>query len=201
MTSPLFAIKSVGGNPDEFEMYNGYWNDDSKQVICGNWNHVGVEWSEYRDIPYDSEAYKALHRRDNRLCDIIEKMGWDINWSDQISSCGGCCQAVSQEDLTVQDSDVFCPNCIKEDLDAYIQERTNNPKQAVRSDLCREEDLIIRGFAQLEEQLENGLHAGQSARPEKFFEKHKNNYSTLVFLVERDYNPYTVTFSLWGKNE
>lgn len=203
MTSPSFILKAVGADPDDFQIFNGYWNDDSKPVIAGDWNHLGLTWNEYRKHEYGSEEQKRISARDHRVTELIESKGYEIDWSDQILMCDGCLLAVPSDDATVSEKycEVSCPNCIGANLDEYIKEHENNPKTAVRSDICSEDDLIERDYVQLERRLENGLHVGQDDKPETFYNKHKGDWESLVFLLDRDNNPFTATFHLFGKNK
>lgn len=203
MTSPNFVLKAVGADSNDFQIYNGYWNDDSKPVIVGDWNHIGMNWTEYKKHEYGSEEQKRISARDHRVINLIESKGFEIDWSDQILMCEGCMLAVSSDDATVSEKycEVSCPNCLSKDLDSYIKEHENNPETAVRSDICSESDLIERGYIQLERRLKNGLHVGQNDKPIDFYKKHEGAYTSLVFLLDRDHNPFTATFHLFGKNE
>ena len=153
MTTPALAIKAVGGNPDDFMTYSGYWNGDDKPVIAGNWNYVGANHyystevmpgvfiKPLRDMQYDSPVRQAISRRDNRLCEIIEAMGWEIDWLDQVMTCDGCYKAVRSEDAIVEECEVSCPNCLSEDIPAYIERHQDDYNTAVRSDICSAADL------------------------------------------------------------
>lgn len=196
MVTPLFAIKAIGGDPEDFQIYNGYWNDDSKPLIVGDWNHVGLNWNEYRKLEYGSPEHTRIMERDRRLVSLIEQMGYEIDWNDQIYTCDDCYKAVPTDEAICYDGEASCPDC--QDLDSYIEAMQDACNLAARSDVLSNTDLEERGWRCLEKDLENGLHVGQDDNPKTFYEKYRQDWEHLLFLIERDGNPFTITFSLWG---
>src|ERR1019366_1344343 len=60
-------------------------------IVAANWNNADT---------YDKELQKRItypERIESRLCAIFEKLGVEIEWSDQVSSCSDCGKCIQTE--------------------------------------------------------------------------------------------------------
>ncbi len=108
---------------DAVQWYEGWADERSEDaVVSGNWNTV----DEYRP-PADgsgSGTREMVPGGDvmERLERIFEKMGLDIAWCDETTSCGSCGKAIQtgpdcyswQPDYVISDGDITCGACMED---------------------------------------------------------------------------------------
>lgn len=201
--SPMYVLKKLGVNEDritEFNIYKGYWNDDTKPVIVGDWNHPQIScWSDYINLPEIDQM--LAKERANRAVSLIEAMGYEIDWSDQIIMCDNCYMAVPTEDVTVYDGEASCPKCVKEFPEEHFTFMQDNPRRA--DNIFDHGELILHGWEQVNsEKYESVLHTGQTDDPRKIYkaEKESGKWDHLLFHI-CDAHMFTTTFCLWGKRK
>jgi hypothetical protein len=94
--------------------------DSDGMHIAGNWNNVD-KWNKEtnkRDLVSDLPS---------RLCDIFEKMGIEIEWSDETTGCTECGKMVRtkpdcyswQPSFVICDGKILCHECIESDPVAH----------------------------------------------------------------------------------
>lgn len=174
------------------DVYNGCNEPgyDDKTVIAANWNEL------------------------KKVGDWIESYFDDISleWSDEWTSCSDCYNAIrtsadcySWEPYYIWSSDcsISCLDCVKDDLNAYLDLYLNNSESAIPSALIEAAKNI--GFKEVENlpQFEHGMHYGQNDTPEKVLNAVCDLVGTEWFYSNQDYifyikerSQFYITFSI-----
>jgi hypothetical protein len=138
--------------------------------------------------------------------DVEKLLETEFVYSDEYSTCDDCSAIVRtspnsyhwQPDFYVGDGFLVCSKCFNENTDYqedYLRDRINNPKNAING-LLSEEQLEELGFEKLQGQYESGWHPGQTDKPELIFDKIKDDYDEIVFLID-EVSQFYITFSVW----
>jgi hypothetical protein len=151
--------------------------EGKETAFCGSPSREnGIQWVErYADSNCVNSINGILlgdwNRYPKRLCAILERAGYDVEWEDEYARCSQCRNAIRISPnsyswkalfITFDDGDFFCSDCIKEDLDRYEEHLLNHSNRADTLDI----DWSKRGFTQFnKESYENGWHPGQNDDP------------------------------------
>ena len=98
-------------------------------VATGNWNTIS-KWDEAAHKFVDIDDMPA------RLGHALEKIGVEIEWSDEWSTCDKCNKLVRtsansyswQPSFTFDDGGITCCGCLKEDPEAYLESLEGNER-------------------------------------------------------------------------
>lgn len=147
----------------EIKMHvNGYAEpgyDDADIVLTGNWNPISGDFKDKRDPM-------------KRLVRILERLGVEMEWSDEWTACSECSKLVrvSPNSYSWQPSYAFvrdellCHECVQDDPESYLETLKGNPRAALTLDIDPED----YGYQRVnEESYESGFHAGQTDDPAK----------------------------------
>jgi len=125
----------------------GYTNPD-KGILFANWNKFPPE-----------------------LASILEKAGYGIEWSDEWTICD-CGKAVRTSPdsygwkgyyMILNDCELFCGDCLKDDLDLYEGALLNKVRHADTLGV----DWTARGFEKFnQDSYEAGFHSHQTDKPQ-----------------------------------
>ena len=146
----------------------GYSDPDSGVICTGNWNTI-TEWDR------EKNESKVVDETPARLAKVLEKLGVELEWSDEWVACEHCSKLVRCQPDSYSwtrqywDSDdgPVCVECVQEDPEDYLQSLEGEDNRAVTIDGI---DLTEHGYKLLEEGFQNGLYGGQSADPKKISE-------------------------------
>jgi len=131
-------------------------------IWYADWNDIGG----YHDNSY-SERAKTLMKR---LGDLLEKAGAEIDWSDEVTTCGDCGRLIKTEpdsygwqpEFVVGDGDITCTDCL--DPAEYLRGLADG--QGFNS--IASIDPTDHGYVRLnEDSYETGFHPGQTDDPKK----------------------------------
>lgn len=149
---------------EEIQLYSGYSEPGYMEHACvalGNWNDIQR---------YDSAArtFEDVDRSPSAIATELEKLGCELEWSDEWAACDGCGFLVrTQPDsyswkrsYVEQDGDIVCFKCIDP---AEHLERLEG--QSSRCNTIETIDPTQHGYVKIEHSFENGLHPGQAAEP------------------------------------
>jgi hypothetical protein len=137
-------------------------------AVMGNWNEP--RWLE-RDL---SDANKAKATRLwARMQSALEKVGAQLEWEDEWSSCGDCGRIVrTQGDsyswqpsfAIVNECELVCHECLESDPEPLLRGLEGDASRCLTIDSI---DPADHGYRQInEEPLETGWHPGQTDSPE-----------------------------------
>jgi hypothetical protein len=154
----------------------GYGRNTPAGIIFGNWNPV-CEWN----------APAEVKRRDpvNRLARILEKLGFELEWEDEWTTCGNCGKAVrTQPDsyswtpsyVIYDECELICSECVS--WPDYLESIEDKPRKCCPPD-C---DPTEFGYVKFNGTFENGWHPGQNDDPRKILEAmHADGMKRVVF--------------------
>jgi len=167
------------------------YTDPSKLILFGNWNP-----KSFGD--YDQTTHRRIEGTGkdsvlSKLARIIDKAGlndneYTLEWSDEWSTCQDCNKAVrTQPDsyswkprfVILNDCELFCVDCAKNDMDALEEHFKNNENIADTFGF----DWEDRGWTQLEHVFESGWHPGQNDDP-KTIAKNIDADHDFLFVIQ-----------------
>lgn len=173
------------------------YNDPSSEVIAfGNWNDI---------TRYDEEQGKliVLDKTMPRVCKLLERLGVEIEWSDEWTTCYECGKAVrTQPDSygwqrsywTTNDGDDVCVECVYKSPGDYVESMVGEDHRAIT---IRGIDLEQFGFVELSERYEYGLYGGQSDDPGVIGRSlRKKGIDRYVFVID-DVGQFDLKFKVW----
>lgn len=167
-----------------------------------------LEWSkEYAEPGYTNPDKAILFANwnifSNDATNLLEKYGYDIQWSDEWSTCGDCGKAVRTSPdsygwqpsyVIMNDCEIVCIECLKDDPTDYLQSIEDNPKQALN---LRGIDPSQHGYELIKGEFESGMHQGQNDKPEKIFaELVQAGHKRILFSVDT-VGQFDMQFSVW----
>jgi hypothetical protein len=173
----LSHIENLGWAPGYAEP--GY-SDPKKAILFFNWNEVG-----------------------RRTADLLEQYGFEVEWEDEWTTCGGCGKALrtSPDSYSWQPSyfefngELTCIECT--DIPAYLETLENNPKRAVNDHI----DPADYGYVKLEGDFESGWHPGQNDDPKEIFKRLRAaGHKRLLFNIDH-VSQFYITFEVYEKIE
>jgi hypothetical protein len=138
-----------------------------------------------------------------RATDLLERAGFEIEWEDEWTTCGGCGKALrtSPDSYSWQPSyfefqgEITCLECT--DIPAYLETLENNPRRAVNDHI----DPADYGYVKLEGNFENGLHEGMNDDPREIFKRlQAAGHKHLLFNID-SVNQFYITFEVYSKVE
>jgi len=143
----------------------GYSDPDSGVICTGNWNTV-TEWDR------EKNESKVIDDTPGRIAKLFEKLGVELEWSDEWVACEQCgklvrCQADSYSwtrQYWDSDDGPVCVECVQENPEDYLQSFEGNTGSAITIDGI---DPTEHGYKLLESGFENGLYGGQADDPKK----------------------------------
>ena len=137
-------------------------------ILFANWNSEG-KWNQ------ETREYETTSNLMPLLCELAEKVGFAIEWSDEWSMCDDCQGAfrISGDSYSwtmygyvTEDGDAVCGNCIIEDPDDYFAAIAGDHRKAIT---IYGVDPTQHGYARVNDEdnkFEHGMFGGQDASPE-----------------------------------
>jgi len=137
-------------------------------ILFANWNSEG-KWNQ------ETREYETTSNLMPLLCELAEKVGFAIEWSDEWSMCDDCQGAfrISGDSYSwtmygyvTEDGDAVCGNCIIEDPDDYFAAIAGDHRKAIT---IHGVDPTQHGYARVNDEdnkFEHGMFGGQDASPE-----------------------------------
>lgn len=113
-------------------------------------------------------------------------------YGDEYSTCSDCGKVIRtspdsyhwQPDFHIGDGYIACNECFNGDSDyqeKYLEERINNPKQAVNG-VMSEQQIMDLGFEKVDETFEDGwYHVNDD--PKEIYDRLSEKYDDVLFLV------------------
>ena len=204
MTLDYIFKKATGKTTDEwsqdgklqyFDRYANPREDSGAGVLVANWNQF--------PRPGDQEFNWGKGRK---FQDILEKLGYQLEWSDQTERCDHCYGVIrtgmdyygDSAHAVILGDDTVCEDCIRKDFaDEYLEGLENKPRAAVN---IRGIDPAKHGYVEVESNFENGFHPGQNDSPVEIFKRLRDRHERLLFVID-SVGQFDVKFSIWEKAE
>lgn len=170
---------------------------DGDVVATGDWNSVDR---------YDSRLQVRVDLLGGdlpeRLCEAFERIGVEIEWSDEWSTCEDCGKLVRTSGdsyswqpayVIMNDCELFCHECAQGFAEEYLQSIEGEPDRCCALDDVDPEDYgYVKHNA---ESFETGWHPGQNDDPHKLA-KELRSYGIERFLFKLDEN--SQFYSRWS---
>lgn len=180
--------------PDYAE--RGYCMDDENGIVVfANWNPPRCRTGK---MP-------ALTREENRMpraAEILERLGCEIEWSDEWTTCCDCGRAVRMQPdsydwqpsyVVFNDCEIVCENCVAEDPDEYFESLDGSTSRSHHISAINPAD---HGYFPNDEWFESGYHPWQTDDPGKIagiLESHGIGR----FFFETASSQFYVSFRVW----
>lgn len=164
----------------EYAEGEGYGDAPERGILFGNWNYFS------RDVT-----------------DLLEKVGYAIEWNDEWTTCDGCGKALRTSPdsyswqpgyLREADScETYCHECA--DIESVLESYEDQPTRALNDHI----DPGEYGYRKLEGDFESGWHPGQNDNPQEIYDRlvalgHKR----LLFVID-GVGQFDIGFSIWEK--
>jgi hypothetical protein len=197
---------------DEIQLYPGYAEPgygrlvdehDEEIVAIGNWNTINR-------FDHDTNEFIAISDIPKRVGDLLEKVGIEIEWSDEWTSCDECQKLVrTQPDsycwtrsYVDWPDGLTCEECTDEG--EYLESLEGDHNKAVTLDV----DFEDHGYRAIEEdgdgviaRFANGLYGGQCASPEKVAESLEEQDITRYVFHICDVGQFDMHFAVYIHEE
>jgi hypothetical protein len=192
---------SSTGDLDWYDKYADPRRDEpEKGILVANWNHFPRLEAAAGSYPRNNWA------KGRKFQDILERMGYALEWSDQVSRCDNCYHCIETEpdsygwtpQYHIFDGYIICAKCIREDPDDYLNDLENDPNKALT---IYGIDLEEHGYTLVEDRFEAGLHPGQNDNPRKIFKRlQERGYDGLLFKIDSQ-GQFDTRFSVYAKSQ
>ena len=182
-------------NAEDVQLYDGYAEPgyDGTRVATGNWN---------RNSYYDRETRQSVDTDNTmpRLSRILEKLGFECEWSDEWTTCDDCGKLIrTQADsygwtrsYSQNDCDVVCLNCI--DPGEHLQSLEGDYAKANTIGTI---DPAKHGYKRLPEDYQTGMHYGQDSSPKLVAKAlEKQEIERFLFNID-DVGQFDTSWSAW----
>lgn len=173
----------------------GYSDPKSGIIAFGNWNSVS-RWDEAKS------EFVTIDEAPCRVAALLEKLGVELEWSDEWTFCDECGKAVrtspdsynwrrsySQDD----DGAINCAECISKDPAEYLQSLEGDSRRCVTLDI----DLAEHDYVLLEDGFEHGFHHGQDADPKLIGDALREQGITRFIFTLDSTGQFDIAFSVW----
>lgn len=176
----------------------GYADPDPCIIATGNWNKV----TRYDET---SHKFEDVDLTPTRVGDTFERMGIELEWSDEWSTCDDCGKLVRTSpngnfwtpSYWMGDGFIACAACVQKDPTDYLASLEGKARSAMTFDV----DVEKHGYVHIDREFESGLHHGQDADPKLIAKALKAmGIERFIFKIDAK-NPFTVSFSFYVHEE
>ena len=192
---------------EEIQFFDGYAEPgygsgaDDELIAIGDWNTINRSDREKGERVDISTLPK-------QLAESFERIGVEIEWSDEWASCCNCGKLVRTSgdsyswapSFVENDGELTCCECATEDDDSIaslLESYEGNPNNALTLDV----DPTSHGYTCLFDRCENGWHRGMDASPKVIAkELHARGVGRFLFKIEENSQFYT-TFGVYVHDE
>jgi hypothetical protein len=145
-----------------------------------------------------------------RLTDILERQGYEIEWSDEWVTCEDCNRAVrtsgnsyswSPSYAFVYDCTFLCLDCIADDPTDYLETLSGNDRACLTESLARKIDLVDHGYARHNGEFEHGWYPGQTDDPKAIGAALRESGITDYIFVQTGQSQFYTKFSVYVRTE
>lgn len=206
MSDNFYKVKEhMDENSLHDEIYINWGKDND-----GDFYVIFEEWKELERFIQIAKEVLELDG-DAGEYEVEKALEASFVFSDEYSTCSDCGAVIRtspnsyhwQPDFYFGDGFIACNKCFNETEDyqeAYIQEKINDPKNAING-LISEGQLAELGFEKLNgDSYENGWHHGQTDDPQSIYDKLSDRYEEIVFFID-GVGQFDVHFSVWVRGE
>jgi hypothetical protein len=146
-------------------------------------------------------AFGDWNGKNYRLANILDRMGYEVEWLDEWTTCQHCYKAFrTQPDsyswkmygaFLENTCEMICGSCLADNPDWIIDEYINDPHRAITFNL----DLAEAGWVEVDGDWRNGWY-GQEDKPEEVVKQHVGVGQDFVFVID-SVGQFELAFKLW----
>jgi hypothetical protein len=197
----IVSILMEYASEHNLDIREGIWSESEsnggKEVFYGNWNTV----TRYNR---ETKQFDQLDNKASRIGAILEKLGFELDWSDEVEECENCYKLVSTSPshygwlpkYTVLEGGTTCLHCLEENKEEYLEEIEGDHSKAMMFNW----DLEELGYTKYDRDFENGWYGGQNDSPEVVAESlRKLGINRFVFEIT-DVGQFDIDFCVWIHN-
>lgn len=168
--------------------------DDDGLIVFADWNQ--------KRFPHEDDApLTKAERIMPRAGEILERLGCEIEWSDEWTTCCDCGKAIRtnadcydwRPAYVVNGCEIFCENCVANDPEDYFDSLEGSTNKSHHISAINPENY---GYKRLDFSFEKGFHRGQDDNPEDVAKVLKSLGLTKWFF-EHHSSQFTMSFELW----
>jgi len=173
----------------------GYTDPEDAAIVCGNWNDI----SKFEE---ETRTHKTVDNTICRLARVLEKLGCELEWSDEWSECHDCCRLVRtspdsyswKPSYNIDEGSLLCLDCV--DQEEYLSGIEGECRQ-----INQMFDPAENGYVMVADEFENGFHRGQNADPQVIGDlMNEAGFERWLFHLEGK-GQFDIEFSLWLHKE
>ncbi len=190
------------GELDWYAAYADPREDSGKGVLTANWNHFPRSTaSDSHRSDEGKQAQDFNWNRGRKFQDILERMGYKLEWSDQTCRCDECGNVCVESDghdcnqYWDDENGTTCAECTRTRLTSeYLEWLEGSSRRALGIHGIK---LSDHGYMEVKCGYENGFHPGQNDDPRKIkAELKRRGYGGIVFEIS-DLGQFHVGFCVW----
>ena len=165
---------------------------------------VLADWNDIKTYKPGTREVISRNTTPSRLAVLFEKLGYEVEWDDEWTTCGSCQKAVRCQPNSYSwtqyfyqdDCEIYCFGCVADDPEEYIEYLNSNPKTCCMLDAL---NLTKYGYELHSKDYENGWHSGQNADPvEIAAQLGKEGIADFIFKLDGK-GQFGINFSVWVK--
>jgi hypothetical protein len=171
----------------------GYDDPKSGVIALANWNNV---------TRYDGHEFHVIDDAPSRVASLLEKLGVELDWSDEWCICDGCHKAIRTQANSYRwqpsyaddgSGTILCHECIEADPSDYLRSLEGCSDRCATIDL----DLEGAGYKLLADDYQHGLYGGQSDRPGLVADAlREQGVDRFIFKLDST-GQFDLSFSVW----
>jgi hypothetical protein len=183
---------------EEIQLYSsyaepGYTDPECGIIATGNWNTI----TEYNRETRESKVVDATI---SRVVKLFEKLGVEMEWSDEWSDCGECYRIVRcspdsygwRPSYIVCDGELLCLDCIDGAEHLLNLEGNENSFNQIESI-----DFEEHGYLLIEDGFRHGMHYGMDASPQNIAKMLREISVERFVFNQEEQSQFYIAFSVW----
>ncbi len=180
----------------------GYTDPENGVIATGNWNNI-TEWKE-KEKEEGRGQFITVDDTMGRLSAIFEKMGIELEWEDEWTTCEECNGLLR----TCPDSYSWTPSYVQDEGSTLCmecldpQEHLENLERNAKTCNCIGQiDPAEHGYLLIQDGFEHGFHQGMDASPQKIAALLEENGVTRYLFHIAEQSQFYSTFSVYLHEE
>ncbi len=196
---------AIRDNGAEIEWVPGYsepgYGPAELGVYLANWNPKSFR----RGCKGESGYQPEVPTFESRAGELLERLGADLEWSDEWSTCGDCGNAVRTSPdgyswtpsyVLLNECELVCSECLSDDPEALAEHLEGSTDRADTFGV----DWSLHGWRLLPEEYVSGFHPGQDDDP-KVIAAALRERGVDRFLFQIDANgQFETCFRVWVRD-
>ena len=164
---------------------------------------LGV-WNDISDYDSNTGVYTILDSSPTRVGKLLERLGYELEWTDEWTSCGSCGKLVRTQpssyhwvqSFSIIDGDVVCLECLNPE--EHLESLEGDSKNANTIETINPSD---HGYTKYNGIFESGWYEGQNDDPRAIAKAMKNKLGVERFLFNIEgVGQFDLHFSVYVHN-